>query len=173
MICRLYLLWGLTDISYVFYKLYNLFFSLNPAQIISPSPKIILHINSHSTHNSSMCPYKGLILKMSALKLWPIYSINSVDKTKLPRLEIMFTTFAMAGLYQRPSNFTFLVALCHIHKKLILIYFFRMFSIKNYFSSAWMMMTIRNSSMLTIVAHFNKLCLAHSLTVWLSNKSQY
>ena len=41
-----------------------------------------------------------------------------------------------------------------------------MFSIKNYFSSAWMMMmTIRNSSMLTIVAHFNKLCLAHSLTV--------
>ena len=93
---------------------------------------------------------------MSALKLWPIYIINSVDKTKLSRLEIMFTTFAMASLYQTPSNFTFLVAFIFIKNQ---------FSIKNYFSSAWMMMTIRNSSMLTIVAHFNKLCLAHSLTV--------
>ena len=39
-----------------------------------------------------------------------------------------------------------------------------MFSVKNYLILAWMMM-MRNSSMLTIVAHFDKLCHAHSLTV--------
>ena len=39
-----------------------------------------------------------------------------------------------------------------------------MFSVKNYLILAWMMM-MRNSSMLIIVAHVNKLCLSYSLTV--------
>ena len=45
-----------------------------------------LHINIHTTHNSSIHPKEGLTLETSALKLLTvaIYVINSVDNTKLP-----------------------------------------------------------------------------------------
>ena len=51
-------------------------------------PIVKLHLSvykPHTTHNSSICSDKGLMLKISALETvhGPIYNINLVDKTRL------------------------------------------------------------------------------------------
>ena len=58
-----------------------------------PTDCVALHINPHTTHNSSNRSDKGLTLESSALYSlrWPIYVFISVVNTKLPINKNIYT----------------------------------------------------------------------------------
>ena len=53
-----------------------------PTDSVAP----LLHINPHTTHNSSNRSDEGLTLETSAFLRWSIYDFNSVVNTKLPAI---------------------------------------------------------------------------------------